>query len=158
MRLLAQRHLALHQLHAADPGRDVRAQLGHGVELGALGGPLVGGLGQLLDLDLLDEHPERDVLLGLVGVGRVEGEDGAGLGAVQLGVELGHDRGRADLVEVVVHADHLGARGVVAVQIDRDEVAVDGRAVHDVELGVVLAQPVELALHLFVADGRAPAA
>ena len=63
---------------------------------------------------------------------------------------------RADLVEVVVDADHLGARGVVAVQIDRHQIAVDGGAVHDLELRVVLAQPVELALHLLFADAESP--
>ena len=92
---------------------------------------------------------------GFVRVGGVEGEDGAGLGAVQLGVELGHDRAAAHLVEVVVDADHLGARGVVAVQVDRDQVAVDGGAIDHVELGVVLAQPVDLVLDLFVLDVEA---
>ena len=73
---------------------------------------------------------------------------------MQLGVELGHHRARAHLVQVIVHTDHFGARGVVAVEIDRHEIAVDGRAVHDIELRVVLAQAVELALHLVVADGK----
>ena len=114
--------------------------------------------GSFLTLTSLTSTRKATFCSGLVGVGGVEGEDGAGLGAVQLGVELGHDRGRADLVEVVVDADHLGAGGVVAVQVDGDQIAVDGGAVHHVELGVVLAQTVELALHLFLGDGRARAA
>ena len=39
----------------------------------------------------------------------------------------------------IVHADHLGTGGVVAVEVDRHEIAVDGGAVHHVELCVVLA-------------------
>jgi hypothetical protein len=105
---------------------DVGPQLGHGGELGALGRPLIGGLGQLLDLDLFDEHPERDdAPRGRPGR-RGEGEDGTGLGAVQLAVELGDDRAAAHLVEVVVDADHFGAARVVAVQVDGDQIAVDG--------------------------------
>ena len=74
---------------------------------------------------------------------------------MQLGIELGHHRAGTDLVEIVVDAHDLGAGRVVAVQVDGDEVAVDGRTVHDVELGVVLAQPVDLALDLLLADGEA---
>ncbi len=40
-------------------------------------------------------------------------------------------------------------------QVDRHQIAVDGGPVHDLELGVVLAQAVELALHLLVGDGEA---
>ena len=60
----------------------------------------------------------------------------------------------ADLVEIVVDADHLRARGVGAVQVDGHEVAVDGGAIDHLELGVVLAQAVDLVLHLFVLHGE----
>ena len=40
-------------------------------------------------------------------------------------------------------------------QVDGHEVAVDGRAVDRLELGVVLAQPVDLVLHLLVGDAEA---
>ena len=102
--------------------------------------------GSFLTLTSLTSTRKATFSSGSFGFGRVEGDDGARLGAVQLGVELGDDRPAADLVEVVVDADHLGAGRVVAVQVDGHEVAVDGRAVDDVELGVVLAQAVELAL------------
>ena len=101
--------------------------------------------GSFLTLTSLTSTRNATALLGVVRTGRVEGDDGAGLGTVQLGVELGHHRGGADLVEIVVDADHFGAGGVVAVQVDGHQVAVDGGAVHDLELRVVLAQPVELA-------------
>ncbi len=39
-------------------------------------------------------------------------------------------------------------------QVDGHQIAVDGGAIHDLELGVVLAQAVELALHLFLGDGE----
>jgi hypothetical protein len=41
------------------------------------------------------------------------------------------------------------------VQVDGDQIAVDGRAAHHVELGVVLAQTVELGLDLVFTDGQA---
>ena len=74
---------------------------------------------------------------------------------MQLGIELGDDRPAADLIEVVVDANHLRARRVVAVEVDAHEVTVDGGALHDLELRVVLAQPVELALHVVLGDGQA---
>ena len=74
---------------------------------------------------------------------------------MQLGIELGDDGPAADLVEVVVDAHHLGARGVVAVQVDRHEVAVDGGPLDELELGVVLAQAIELVLDLLLGDREA---
>ena len=87
----------------ADRLREVVAQLGEGLELGGLGGPLVVELGEHLLLDLLDQDPQAQRGLAVrVGVLGVELEDVAGLGAPELVVELGHDGPGADLVEVVV--------------------------------------------------------
>ena len=90
---------------------DVGPELGHGLELRALGGPLVGRLGQLLDLDLLDQHPERrSAARGRPGSARRR------RGWRRPWRRAARRRARAttvpaaDLVEVVVDADHLGTR------------------------------------------------
>ena len=50
--------------------------------------------GSFLTFTSLTSTRNATALLGVVGTGRVEGEDGAGLGTVQLVVELGHDECR----------------------------------------------------------------
>ena len=67
---------------------------------------------------------------------------------MELGVELGHDAAAADRVGVIVDADHFRAGRVGAVQVDRHDVSVDGRPVDRLELGVVLAQAIELPVDL----------
>ena len=71
---------------------------------------------------------------------------------MQLGVELGDDGAAPHFVEVVVDTDHFCARGVRAVQVDRDEITVDGWSIDDLELRVVLTQSIDLLLDLFLLD------
>ena len=139
----------------ADPLGDVRPQLGHGGELGALGRPLVGRLGQLLDLDVLDEDPERNDLVAVARSRRGEGQDVAGLGAAQLLVELDGDGAAAHFVEIVVDTDHLGAALVVPVEVDGDQVTVDSGAPDQFELRVVLPQAIDLAVDVLILDDDA---
>ncbi len=100
-RTLAHRHLRLHRPHDREPPDQVGAQLVERLELGRLVRPLVVELGEHALLHLLDEHTEVDRIFLGIGMPRAELEDVAGLRAPQVIVELGHDAGAADFVEVV---------------------------------------------------------
>ncbi len=90
--LLAQGHVGLEQLAHRQALLEVGPQLGDGLELGGLVGPLVVDLGQHRLLDLFDQDAEVEVVLVGVGIGvlRLELDDVAGLAGEVL-VDLGHD-------------------------------------------------------------------
>ena len=134
-------------------------QLGEGVELRRLGGELVVEVGEDLGLDLGDADLEVQRLLGgLLGVVRVLGlelELVAGGGAAELLVELGDDGAGADLVEVGAGDQALEDLAVLAaLDVDGDVVAVVGGPLHDLELGELAPDPLDLGLDLLVGGRR----
>ena len=149
---LAQRALGLGLADERAPVADRLPQRVDGVELAVLGRPLVVGVGQHPLADLLDQdlEPELALLVG-VGVGGVELEDVAGLGAGELLVDLGGDRAGAHRVAVVV-----GGQPVLRLAVERaGDVDDDGvlglrRPVDVGEGGLHLAHAVDLGVDLFL--------
>ena len=157
--LLAHRELRLDLGVEVEADRDVAAQRVGGVELADLGRPLVGDLGEHLALGVLHEHLERHLVAGAfaeaLGEHGVELEDVAGALAVQLGVELGHQDRRADLVEVVGGGEALDGLAVDrAGHVELGVVAVDERGLGVGEVGGALAQHVDLRVDRVVGHGR----
>ena len=84
------------------------------------------------------------VVLALLGVGGAEGERVAGLGATQVGIDLGDDGLGTDLVEVVLSCEAIERLTVLgAGNVDQHLVAVLGGPFGGLELGVLLAQRVD---------------
>ena len=131
------------------------AQLGRGVELGRVARELVVDFGQHLFFDFFDVDRERQLTL-LIGIGmrRIEAEVVAGFAAEQVLIDLGHHGALAHLVEVVV-GGQTGDRLVFvrAFDVDGHVIAFDDLTIDGLEVRVLVAQPIELGIDLFVAGG-----
>ncbi len=127
------------------------------LELGRLGSPLVGELGQHLLLHVLHRELELELAL-LVGIrvrGR-EGQRGAGLRAHEVLVDLRGDGAGADGVAVVVGGE-AGLRLAVegAGDVDGDGVALLHRALDLLERAVEVAHAVDLGVERVLVDAGA---
>ena len=152
--LLLQGHLGLDDMALVELLPEVGDQLVGRLELGRLGGPLVGHLGEHQLLHILHQHPEGDGLVqGLEG--GVEGQDVAGLGPAELVVELGDHRAAAHLVEEVLGVEvAVVAAGLAAAPVDVDGhlVTVAGGTAHLDQLARRGPEAVHLGGHLVVGD------
>ncbi len=154
-RLLLQGHLGLGDVPLAQPLGDVGGQRLHRGELGGLGGPLVGHLGEDELLHVLDQHLEGHRLAEPL-QGGVEGQDVAGLGPAQLVVELGDHGPAPHLVEEVLGIEvgvvTVPTLGAGAVDVDGHLVTVLGRPGHLDQLSRGGSEPVDLGRDLLVGD------
>ena len=147
-RPVAQLPLDVALLQLGEPLAQVVAQLRHRVELAGGLGEVVVGLGQLAGLHVLDQDGHVGGLSGEALAGTLahllgDLQDLPRLRAGQVGVELGSELSGAHEVEVVGAAEafDLLTQRAGGLQVDRDEVAVDDRALRGFQLGEPLLEP-----------------